>query len=421
MAISLPPDAGNRVAALSELGLDIAALSFLPILALVPHGTAPLIGVAGVLALGLAVPAGQASLRPLRGFGLLSAALILWGLVSAAWAVEPGRSLLIAARLSGLFAAGFALVAASPRITSPRRLFVCSLAGLGLALVLAEIQFGTGGLLTQPFFVRPFKPPQLNQIENGVAIVALPMAAILLARRRAIGALLLVIGAAAAVVHLVGTAGKFALGIAAGVAVLYYFIGRPLARATAVFCIVVILTAPLTFPQLARIPAVLDTAAEIKFSAWHRLMIWSFVGDRIAERPLFGWGLDAARSIPGGQQVIRLGAVLLPLHPHNAALQVWLELGIPGAVLFALLIAGIWFALANARWPPLFTAAAAGSLMTVLVASMGTYGVWQEWWIATLWFSLFLVLQMGRLASESAGAPVPVSPLPAPQPARSHT
>ena len=32
----------------------------------------------------------------------------------------------------------------------------------------------------------------------------------------------------------------------------------------------------------------------------HRLLIWDFTLERIAERPLLGWGLDTSRAIPGG-------------------------------------------------------------------------------------------------------------------------
>ena len=126
-------------------------------------------------------------------------------------------------------------------------------------------------------------------------------------------------------------------------------------------------------------------------------MIWSFAGERIAERPLAGWGLDAARGIPGGKDPIRPGETWLPLHPHNAPLQVWLELGVPGAVLFALLVALPWYGLAVVPWPRIFVAAAGTSLAIALIASLATYGIWQEWWVATLWFSLFSVLVMSRL------------------------
>jgi exopolysaccharide production protein ExoQ len=182
-----------------------------------------------------------------------------------------------------------------------------------------------------------------------------------------------------------------------------YISPRKLARLAAILSIVIIITTPLTFARLAQLPAVTETSEGVKFSAWHRLMIWSFAGDRIAERPLRGWGLDASRAIPGGDGPISQGRVWLPLHPHNAAIQVWLELGVPGAVLFALIVAWLWFGLAETNWPRLFTAAAGASLTTALVAAIGAYGIWQEWWIGALWFSLFLILAMARCVS----APTP--------------
>ena len=58
-------------------------------------------------------------------------------------------------------------------------------------------------------------------------------------------------------------------------------------------------------------------------SALHRLYIWEFTSDKILEKPILGWGLDASRSIPGaGLEVLPSGPVL-SLHPHNAALQLW--------------------------------------------------------------------------------------------------
>src|SRR5262249_7944535 len=137
-----------------------------------------------------------------------------------------------------------------------------------------------------------------------------------------------------------------------------------------------------------------EAADAVKLSAGHRLLIWSFVGDRIAEHPLAGWGLDASRSIPGGKDLIRPGETWLPLHPHNAPLQVWLELGVPGVVLFALVVGYLWHILALAAWSRMFAAAAGASLAIALIACFTAYGVWQEWWLGALWFSLFGVLVM---------------------------
>jgi exopolysaccharide production protein ExoQ len=137
-------------------------------------------------------------------------------------------------------------------------------------------------------------------------------------------------------------------------------------------------------------------ADQLKSSVPHRLLIWFFVGERIAEKPLSGWGLDTARAIPGGNEWIRPGQPWLPLHPHNVPLQLWLELGVPGAVLFALVAARLWRALGRARWPRLIAAAGAGGLAAALFEMLGTYGIWEAWWIGTLWLSLFLILIMAR-------------------------
>ena len=153
---------------------------------------------------------------------------------------------------------------------------------------------------------------------------------------------------------LAGTAAKVALAAGLPAALLCYGWRARTARAAALVSVLVAISAPLTFARLERVSDLVVTADAVKFSAAHRLLIWSFVGDRIAEHPLAGWGLNSSRAIPGGKDPIEPGASWLPLHPHNAPLQLWLELGVPGAVLLALLAAYAWLALARAEWPRRF-------------------------------------------------------------------
>jgi O-antigen ligase len=222
-------------------------------------------------------------------------------------------------------------------------------------------------------------------------------------RGQGVLALVIVTAMVAAVLVLSGTTAK-AAAIAGLVLGLLFYLGHTRAAYVAgAISLILIITAPLGFARLERFPGLTETADRIKTSAGHRLMIWSFVGERIAERPLAGWGLDAARAIPGGKDPIRPSETWLPLHPHNAPLQVWLELGVPGAVLFALLVALLWQGLATVPWPRIFVAAAGTSLAIAVIASFATYGIWQEWWLATLWFSLFVVLVMARLLSLQPG------------------
>lgn len=394
--------AASRLDAGLERGLDAAAFLFLPVLALDSRGMAALAAIAGLLALGPARRAGPARLRALRAPAALFAALVLWGALSALWSIDPARSLLLAARLLGLSAAGLALLAAAPAIAEPERLLRGFFAGLALGLALLIAERATGGLLTRPFFVRGFLAPQLNQASDTLAALALPAGATLWLWRRRGAALLLLAAAAATIWGLVGTAAQACFAVALLVAPAFLRRGRALARVAALLSALVIVTAPLTFPRLAQTGPAMHLADDMKSSVSHRLLIWSFVGKRIAEKPLLGWGLDSSRAIPGGQKLIRPGQQWLPLHPHNAPLQAWLELGVPGAALFALLAAGLWRALGAARWPPPFAAACAGGLAATLAETLGTYGIWQEWWVGTLWFSLFLVLLMARSVAPAA-------------------
>ena len=269
-------------------------------------------GIAGLLALLVALRAGAAVWRELRMPAALLGGLVGWGLVSALWAINPARSLEIAMRLAVLFAAALALVAAAGQSAAPRRLLCWLGAGLAVGIVLAGSQFFTGGWLTNPFSKREFVAPALNQFENGLAVLLMPLTALLLVeRRRYFLAAAAAVGMAMALFLLVGTTAKAGFAVGAIAAVVLYLARRPVARLAAAISVAIILTAPLTFPALHEIPAVHDWAAGYyKWSARHRLEIWWFTGQRIAEHPLRGWGLDFVARDPRRQRADTGGPAL---------------------------------------------------------------------------------------------------------------
>jgi O-antigen ligase len=398
----LPNRVSQRAAAWSETGLDIAALVFFPLLVLLPRGMAALVSAAGLCAAGLVLSAGRSRLTPILTAATMLGGLLLWGAASALWSVDPMRSLVVTARLAGLFAAGLALAAGAGLVAAPRRLTLLLLIGMALGIAIVAVEVATGGGLSSLLSDRAYRSTRLNQASVSFALLVLPASTVLVSLGQAILAPLLAAVTGMMIYELAGTAAKGLLlaGLSMGLAV---YSARPaVGRAAMVISVIAIVTAPLTFARLERLPGLGEMADTVKISAGHRLLIWSFAGDRIAERPLTGWGLDSSRAIPGGDEPIRPGETWMPLHPHNAALQVWLELGAPGAVLFALLVATLWGTLARVEWPGLFAAAAGGSLTIAFVGCFATYGIWQEWWLGTWSFSLFLILVMARVAARAA-------------------
>ena len=127
----------------------------------------------------------------------------------------------------------------------------------------------------------------------------------------------------------------------------------------------------------------------------HRLRMWHFASQRIAEAPLLGNGFDASRSY---QDTYRFrdgrDIVIVSLHPHNVGMQVWLETGVIGALLLVgTILASLRAVLAGFRTPAR-AAALAGAVMVIAINGATTVGAWQYWWwgaiLLTICFAAFV-------------------------------
>jgi len=119
----------------------------------------------------------------------------------------------------------------------------------------------------------------------------------------------------------------------------------------------------------------------IPASGLHRLEIWNFVISKILEHPVLGYGLESSRILGAGTQSIAVpDASLLPLHPHNGFLQIWLELGIAGYVISGVICLWILHKISLLNGPRM--AFSAGLLVCGLSLFSTAYGMWQGWIIA---------------------------------------
>ncbi|WP_156995409.1 hypothetical protein [Elstera litoralis] len=128
----------------------------------------------------------------------------------------------------------------------------------------------------------------------------------------------------------------------------------------------------------------------------------------IEQRPWTGWGLDAARRLGAvapdapvpscAQSTLGRDTVpLLPLHPHNGALQLWLELGLGGAALLPALL--LVLARPLGRLPRIERATGVAALAGASVPLLVSFGLWQGWWLSAL--ALFWGLSLVFLARRS--------------------
>lgn len=354
-----------------------------------PHGEAALLVVAVVLltlcggwrAVGAAVP---------RDIAALIAALLIWAAISAAWSPNPGRTLARAGQIAGLCAIGIYVVAAALSLSHDhaQRVRAAAVAGIVLAMaLLAEER------LTRAFIAALAKPdvaPVGGAVwwwifKPGITILSiLVWVAMVDAMRRGrmiLGALAIVAVAALAILISGGTA-LFAL--VAGVlayAVSRYFPTRGPVAVVATLLFIAAGIVPWLADRVLNQSPIVEWITAHAPSLTHRLMIWDFVTDRILEHPLLGWSLDASRAIPGGKDIITGMGERLPLHPHNALLQLHLELGVPGLLLGIALAVRICARVGDG-FDDIGRAGARAMTFAAICFAVASFSVWQSWWMS---------------------------------------
>jgi O-antigen ligase len=164
-----------------------------------------------------------------------------------------------------------------------------------------------------------------------------------------------------------------------------WFFGRRGTWALAAIFFVVSLTAPLLVSGPMSSEATTKMSEMLPSSAQHRLKMWAFAAEKIDDKPIKGWGMDASRSIPQEDRRLAPNVEIMPLHPHNAFLQARLELGLPGAAIVAVLLGVLFAGVIGGIGERVSRAFAAGAACAYLAVAAVSYGVWQNWWVATAW------------------------------------
>lgn len=124
-------------------------------------------------------------------------------------------------------------------------------------------------------------------------------------------------------------------------------------------------------------------------STKHRIFISNFVIDKYLEKPFLGWGLASSSMVPIDEEndVIYYEQYKwhpLPLHPHNIILQILLETGAIGLLLFAIIIFKYIHSIIKQNreskdylWGSLFM----GFISSYFIISSTSFDVWQTWWV----------------------------------------
>ena len=386
-------------------GVAIFVVVMTPLLAyLAPLGFAPLMALAGFLAMpGLRLT--RAAAPPL----LILVALALWAAVSMTWSpaaidpttlknygdVETLTALKLFLQLATYGAAVVALRGLS-EAGAQRAARVLAYGMVALAC-LAALDSLTGAAIYQKLHMVTGEPmrPDVAMVKVSLSTYALALlfwpASLILSRLNGPRLILLLVGGTI-LTSVLGSSDACLVALAGGG--LAWLLVRNFGRNGAKV-LVGLVAAPFVLAPLALLIGV-----ETGFVAWlhklvpaswdARLNIWTFAADHIQNHPFRGWGLDASRTFGSA----------IPLHTHNAQLQLWLELGAIGAAVaggfFCWLAYGVVRISERSRGE---AAMAAGALVSYLVIGALSFGVWQEWWLGLGALTL-IACRLARSAPE---------------------
>jgi O-antigen ligase len=373
--------------------IALVILAQLPLVMAIGHRSGPLVitlsfvavMVAALIEGSLSTILGKAARALGSPLGLAALAFLAWAAASIAWSDVRDTSFYVLVEFSLTVAAAFVLALALPRRTS-RDYGGFVLAGaVASACILILVELWTGLSLRRALAVQS-DPFIFNRPAVTVLTVSLPIV-LLLVKRDQLWLGVAVAGLVVATV-LQSESGAAMLGLIAGcVAYLVARLSRRLALALAsVGLVAAVATAPVTgeIADRSLSPALHDKLAGSH--AEERIAIWKLFGAVVQQEPVKGLGIGVSPRLHETRVAPRMLAdnPNLPAawHPHNAALQVWVELGAVGAALGLLVLLLLVRRLASL--PPALLAHSMALLAAVTGISLIGHGAWQGWWPAAI-------------------------------------
>lgn len=394
--LAAPSRAGRRQAVACRLWHASAViLALMPVVMELSQRSSPLVmTLAGTAALAAAMVDGQGA-EPGRGvrrwlstpLGLAALVFLGFALVSVAWSREPLSALHALGEFVLPIGAAGVLAVLLPQRAPPFAAWLFLICvGIACALIFAELY--TDVTLRREIGLRSasyiFNRPVLT-----VLVLLAPLVQLVTLRARS-GMAGLAMAVGALVVGAIGLSdsGAAVLGLIAGA--LAYGVARLRPRLAPVLLgaglVIAFALAPV-FGDMAR--TLLPPSLHQKLAQSHsreRVEIWRSFGAAIREEPVTGAGFGMSARFDQDPVAARVPSELrLQLemgHPHNAAIQVWTELGGIGAVLAVVVLLLMLRALA--RLPVEEIPPRAALVAAVAAVSLVGHGAWQGWWPAAI-------------------------------------
>jgi|GEM_PF-835683 len=316
-----------------------------------------------------------------------------WCLISCLFTIKPLNSLISFTQVFiilflGLFVSNF------KQFQNRLQLKKALMLGILTAILLFFIEYSSHGFLTR-IFKANFS---LYMLDRGCALLSITAwvgIIILLSNNKTRYALMLYV----LVLYLLSISDSSASFLGFTVGGIVFILARVMKLVFSKLIISGLIIGSLLFPVIAKQmnPIYLsEKYLSNQGSSVHRLFIWHFVVGKILEKPVTGYGFGSSKYIKVKEnEIVDYKGIKwhpLPLHPHNNILQITLELGLIGLVLFLSLIYKYLKQISNIE-DGNFRAISFACFINYYIIGMVSYNIWQIWWVASsVWILILMKL-----------------------------
>lgn len=345
----------------------------------------------------------------------------IYSLCSAIWAIKPSASINLWIRMVLIFIGYLGMFSyVQTHFIDQQKVINTLLTGIILAIILANIEIFTGGIIIKNlryyndlYFTKPGKIKHVNdyvvELNRGSSILSIMSWACicwLFIQKKFKTAILLFITVFTTIIRLesFSTVVGFFLGGTIAFPAVYYFKDKALKLFAILAIIGVFAFAALAsiidaHTIVGKVPVVPGAASNI------RIYIYDYAAKQALKKPLFGWGFNSARNYPVEKKdYVDGGRSPLPLHPHNNTLQIWLELGIAGLIIFSGFLFTAIRTINKYNDQPFALAALTGLFANYFLIGQTGYGIWQNWWVTggiiAAWFMFLSMKKKNSKESE---------------------
>ena len=274
------------------------------------------------------------------------------------------------------------------------RLLIVSLAALSACVFAIDF-------ISDYKIYRLVKPDALNgdiimNLSHGLSVLLMCLAPILIfLARQGRGGKMLALACIIFTVLAAANSGNTAAMIAVPLIFIFMYAGRRFSRASLRLVLILPVAAILLAPVLSIFASELSQTSKdaLPFSWEWRAETWAYLAEKIMQHPIIGNGFDSLRTMKDTFDARGFeGLSYVPLHAHNFGLQIWVEVGLVGALLAALFFWEAGAALSKSKWlTPTRSSALCAVIVTAVVFSSLSYSAWQDWWWGAIAFALSFV------------------------------